>query len=306
MTKQIITEMAPGEAERDMHQVVEVIPGESNVIRKQQDLIAEYGEGLPWSADHYAALIRKEYESSLCSYLRAGRLLIVAKAHCTRKGEFDDVLQQAEISRSAASRMMNAAELCKPDGAMTKLPKSKVAELMALPESEIKELDAGGKVDGKDVDDIANMTRAELRAWRAERDKQLEDLKLNLQAKDELARVSRAKIDRLEAELDKANRKRIKATPNEQITELQNSLNVLKQEVEYLLNAPAKDPPTNSLLAIATELLDVGNAHGLDQSHYLAGIVFELMTKLKVVRDHLCLPILEEEKVPSAGAGEVR
>lgn len=285
-----------------------IVSGEAELLKQQREAVANYGAGLPWNIDHYTALIRESFESAMHSFLRTGRLLLVARAHIGETGgEWQQFLSDVSIPRTTAWQMMRAAQTVDPEGRIQQqLPKSKVAELLSLSDADIKKLDAGDRVDGKDVDDIGNMTRAELRAWRAERDKQLEDLKLDLKTKDDLAGVYRAKIDRLETSLDKANRKRVKATPNEQITELQNSLNVLKQEVVYLLNAPPKDPPTNSLLAIGTELLDVGNAHGVDQSHYLAGIVFELMTKLKGVRDELILPILEEKTPPNDAAGEVR
>lgn len=280
---------------------------EAQINTDQQLMVAKVG--VPYSAETYEFLIRKSLQKSIDGLLEAGALLAVARA-CAPPGEWQRILDQIGLSRSYAFKLIDVHE---KHQSLSKEGQKRLAALKpsvifecvaALSDEQFEELVEEGETSGLKHEDLLKMSFRKAREALRKSEEEKESLKLDLEASRDLARKKGELNERLQAENDRLKRKRERATPNEQIIDLQNSLNVLKQEVEYLLNAPPKDPPTNSLLAIGTELLDLGNAHGLDQSHYLAGIVCELMTKLKVVRDELNLPILDEKTF--LDAGEVR
>jgi hypothetical protein len=271
-----------------------IVSGEAELLKHQREMVAKYAAGLPWNIDHYTALIRDSFESAIQSFLRTGSLLLVAKAHLGETGgEWQQLLADAGIPRTTAWQMMRAAETVDPAGLIQqKLPKSKVAELLSLSDSELKELDTGGKVDGKDVDDIARMTRAELRAWRAERDKEIRDLQLDLEASRELARNKSESNERLQAEVRKLRRQWQSAKPDEQIEQLRQDVSVVAIEIRSRVIAhPSREgEEVSSLRTRAAVLVEAGVAAGIDQTVYLAGVFAEIERDLRCLRDELGVP----------------
>lgn len=270
--------------------IVSSVGGEAELLKQQREIVAKFGDGLPWNVDHYTALIRDAYESTMHSFLRTGRLLLVARA-CTDHGEWEQVLSDAGIARSTAWRMMRAAETVTLEGRIQQLPKSKVAELMALPESEIKELDAGGKIDGKDVDDIARMTRSELRAWRAERDAEIRELKESLATKDERAAAREREIERLTEDNRKLRRRWKDATPDQQIEALRQDLSEIALSIRsQIAHASTAGEEISSLRTRAGALVEAGVQTGIDQTVYLAGVFAEIERDLRALRSELGVP----------------
>ena len=135
-----------------------------------------------------AANMRRSVEACL----EVGRGLAALKAACEH-GEFSKRLEVLGIDGPVASRFMLAASRFSnlpPAANLTKAigTQSKLFELLVLDADEVQELAAGGEVRGLDADDIAGMTRNELRAaLKASRDQ--------LAAKDRVLADNAAKIN---------------------------------------------------------------------------------------------------------------
>lgn len=111
-----------------------------------------------------AANMRRSVEACL----EVGRGLAVLKEACEH-GEFIARLGVLGMDRNVAARFALAAAKFSnvpPAAHLTKAigSQSKLFELLVLDADEVQELAAGGEVRGLDADDIAGMTRNELRA----------------------------------------------------------------------------------------------------------------------------------------------
>lgn len=71
----------------------------------QQQVIEQYGDGLPWSLEHYESEIRADIGRSAESFLRAGRRLLVARS-CANHGEWGGMLQRLKLGDDTALHMM--------------------------------------------------------------------------------------------------------------------------------------------------------------------------------------------------------
>ena len=153
-----------------------------------------------------AANMRRSVEACL----EVGRGLAVLKEACEH-GEFGKRLEVLGIEESVARRFMIAAakfpnralahDLTKAIGTQSKL-----FELLVLDADEVQELAAGGEVRGLDADDIAGMTRNELRAaLKASRDQ--------LAAKDRVLQDNAAKITEQAQALELARSEKFTPAP---------------------------------------------------------------------------------------------
>ena len=143
-----------------------------------------------------AANMRRSVEACL----EVGRGLAALKASCEH-GEFGKRLEVLGIEFRVSQRFMLAAarfanatlapHLVKAIGTQSKL-----FELLVLNDEELEELAEGGEVRGLDADDIAGMTRNELRAA-------LKESRESLEAKDRVLADKNAHIDRLEEQTSK-------------------------------------------------------------------------------------------------------
>jgi len=153
-----------------------------------------------------AANMRRSVEACL----EVGRGLTALKEACEH-GEFGKRLEVLGIEESVARRFMIAAakfpnralahDLTKAIGTQSKL-----FELLVLDADEVQELAAGGEVRGLDADDIAGMTRNELRAaLKASRDQ--------LAAKDRVLQDNAAKITEQAQALELARSQKFTPAP---------------------------------------------------------------------------------------------
>lgn len=259
---------------------------EREVNERQQLAVAEYGDGLPWSPTHYEAEIRAELSRGVSAFLRAGRLLTVAR-ECAAHGEWSGMLERLGMEPRQAQRMMLAARRVAglPNASRaTHLveaagTQSKFIELLSLPEDQFAELATDGKTGDLDVDEIAGMTRDELRrAIREARD--------TIEAKDQRAGERERKIEQLQRDLAKAKRQRAKATPDEVAESLRAGCSTAVMSVRAELTGVTE--------AIA-ELLAHDAETGGDNSTYIAGLLHELLTDIRVIRDNHALPIVGED-----------
>lgn len=138
-----------------------------------------------------AANLRRSVEACL----EVGRGLAVLKEACEH-GEFGKRLEVLGIEARVSQRFMLAAVKFSNAALAPHLTnaigsQSKLFELLVLDADEVQELAAGGEVRGLDADDIAGMTRNELRAA-------LKESRATLAAKDRVLADRAERINRLE------------------------------------------------------------------------------------------------------------
>lgn len=153
-----------------------------------------------------AANMRRSVEACL----EVGRGLAVLKEACEH-GEFRARLEVLGVEKTVATRFMLAAEKFSKVALAQPLAKaiggqSKLFELLVLDADEVQELAAGGEVRGLDADDIAGMTRNELRAaLKASRDQ--------IAAKDRVLADNAAKITEQAQALELARSEKFTPAP---------------------------------------------------------------------------------------------
>jgi chromosome segregation ATPase len=137
------------------------------------------------------------------------------------------------------------------------------------------------------------MTRSELRAWRAERDKEIRELKESLATKDERAAAREREIEAKSAEVRKLRRQWQTATPDQQIEELRRDASAAAFDVRIKVAAqPSHEgEDVSSLRTRASALVQAGIAAGIDQTVYLAGLFAEVERDIAALRDELGIPV---------------
>ena len=152
-----------------------------------------------------AANMRRSVEACL----EVGRGLAVLKEACEH-GEFGKRLEVLGVEDRVARRFMLAASKFTNRALAPVLRaagnQSKLFELLVLEDDEVQELAAGGEVRGLDADDIAGMTRNELRAaLKASRDQ--------IAAKDRVLADNAAKINEQAQALELARSEKFTPPP---------------------------------------------------------------------------------------------
>ena len=248
----------------------------------QQALVDEYGDGLPWHPDHYEAAIRIEIGRSAESFLRAGRLLLVAR-ECAEHGEWIGMLNRINLGRDSAERMMmwarqisgaaNAARVRHLQDAASTI--GKMIELSRLPDDQFRALAEEGRTGELDLDDVASMTRDELRAA-------VREARADASAKDERIGKLSDDVNKAEEKAAKALRKWKAASPDEQQVQLEQRLVEAKLTVISDIGSE-KYGLTAAMLALAEHC----NAHGLDCAQAMGSTLDELIAAVRRVRDNV-------------------
>lgn len=207
-------------------------------VERTGDIIARFGDGLPFEELRYEHVIRSHLSRSAEEMLAAGRALIVAKEHLGH-GDWMPFIERIGLENRLSQRMMQAAFKFSNASTSTHLieavsSKSKLFELLVLDEGEIKELSDGGTVAGLELDDIVRMSVSELRkALREEREE--------VKAKDQVLASRNAKLDQVEAELDRAKTRMQSATPDEAVVALRTEFGAHVHGVVSTLGVTLRD-----------------------------------------------------------------
>jgi len=267
---------------------------QNDANQRLAEVLTKFGDGLPYATDRYEDKIRNHLSRSADEMLAAGRALIVVREHVPH-GEWGEFLERLRLEESLARRMCQAAvkfsnralthDLVKAAGNKTKL-----FELMVLDDEDIQELSDGGTVAGLNLDKVARSSTAELR-------KQVRELLAEREATQKLIDGKNQKMDRLEAELQKALKPASLAhlpelpPPDETRQELcaaaTGAAHGIEQDVRLTLHA-----------AIA-ELLAHGEKHGTNGGRngglaLAAACVMQVQQALNEVRDEFQLPAFQD------------
>lgn len=261
----------------------------------QQELVDQYGDGLPWQPDHYEAAIRQELRRGCEAFIRAGRYLLVAR-ECALHGEWEGMRERLGLGRDQALRMMEAARRISaiPNVATSRhliesvKSESKLIELLSLPQDQFKELAEVGETGDLALDDIVTMSVRELR-------NQVRELRADSEAKD--SRISKLSDDlnKEHEKLAKAQRRWKSATPDDQLVQLQQAVTEAEQNVLAAIGSES----AGFRAAVAT-LAEHADSNGLDTRRFLGDTIGRLLTALRIVRDDDELPF----PIPRINDGE--
>ena len=247
---------------------------------RQTQLVEQFGDGLPWHADHYEAAIRSELKRGCESFLRAGRYLLVAR-ECALHGEWQGLIDRLGISRDQAWRMMEAARrvsalpnvaraqhLIEASGSQGKL-----IELLSLPEDQFTELVERGTTGELALDDVESMTRDELRAA-------VREARADIDAKDQRINKLSDDLNKEHEKLSKAQRRWKSATADERQKILQHAV----MEAEAAIIADLGNDK-NGMRAAVLALAEHCHEEGLDCSEFLGDTFGRLLNAVRMVRD---------------------
>lgn len=248
--------------------------------KEQQALVDQFGDGLPYVREIYIAESQRDLRTAAEAGVRIGRRLIVMKAH-EAHGEWLGALSQIGISADTAQRMMAAARRLEalPNAAPARhlieaaKSQSKLFELLSLPDDQFQELAIEGETQGLALDDLAAMTRKDLREF-------IRELKADMAAKDERIGKLSDQVNKAEEKAAKAARKWKAATPDDQQVILEQRLVEAKHEI--LANIGTQK---TGLLAAVLDLANHCNENDLDCAQLVGDVFGELLHAVRTVRD---------------------
>ena len=262
----------------------------------QQALVEQFGDGLPWHPDHYEAAIRIEIGRSAESFLRAGRMLLVARA-CSAHGEWGGMLRRLNLGETSALHMMawarqveglsNPARVQDLQAAAGTI--GKMIELSRLPDEQFQALADIGSTGELDLDDVANMTRDALRAA-------VRSARADMEAKDERITKLSNDVNKAEEKAAKAARAWKKASPDEQLDTLLREVEKAASSVRLAIAAGSEEAGLcGAVVAAMTHAAD----NGLSVDAEVAGILSNLVNDLRAVRDHdyVMAPLLMDRRL---------
>ena len=256
--------------------------GVAVMTEQQQQVLAKFGDGLPYVRDLYIAENRLDVRHAAEAAVRVGRRLLVMKEHESH-GEWLNCLTAIGIDARTAQRMMEAARrlAALPNAATVAAltdaagGQAKMFELLSLPEDQFSELATDGSTQGLELDDVEGMTVRELREAvreaRADRDARAE----------RNAKLSEA-VERAEEKASKAQRRWKSAKPDERLAMLQQCVTEAELEITAALRGNGK----TGLLVAVNELANHCIENDLDSSEFLGDVFRRLLLTVRLVRDH--------------------
>lgn len=253
----------------------------------QRHVIEQFGDGLPWSPEHYEAEIRLDLGRSAESFLRAGRKLLVARA-CASHGEWGGMLRRLNLGDDTALHMMAWARqiggVANPervrDLTVAATTIGRMIELAKLPPEQFQELAEHGRTGELELDDVAVMSRDELRAA-------VRSARADLLAKDSVVASNTERLNKLEEDLAKARLTAKKATPDATLQKLRERISEVALGLEADISA---EGDVNSLRRWIAQAIEHANTHDIVVLPYLAGVFAQVERALHMVRDEFGIP----------------
>ena len=246
----------------------------------QQALVEQFGDGLPWHPDHYEAAIRIEIGRSAESFLRAGRMLLVARACCVH-GEWGGMLKRLNLGDDTALHMMawarQVAGLPNPERVRDLQAAAgtigKMIALSKLPPEQFKALAEEGQTGELALDEVASMSRDELVAA-------VREARADAQAKDERISKLSDQVNKAEEKASKAQRKWKGASPDDQQVILEQRIVEAKHAI--IANIGSEK---SGLVSAVLDLANHCNENDLDCAQFLGDTIGELLQAVRLVRD---------------------
>lgn len=165
---------------------------------------------------------------------KIGARLLLLKEQCAH-GEFMQRCERLDIAPRAAQKIMQVSlkfSNAPSTAHLQKLGKTKLIELLALDDEEVKELSSEGSVRGIELDSIDRMSCSELR-------KQLRDAKAQAEGTQKLLSEKNTKLDELHTALnaDKAKKRPSLQSPSQELQALLGEVGALTDSIASTLIA---------------------------------------------------------------------
>lgn len=225
--------------------------------------------------------------------LEIGKRLLVLK-EISPHGEFSPAIEHLGLDLRLARRFMTAAlKFSKSTTssllARAEISQSNLLELVVLDDEELAALADGESVCGIELDDAERMSTRQLRAA-------LRDARAAAEAKDKNIERLSNQLNRAEEKVEKARRAWKKATPDEQLEGLLGQARLASSAVR---NAIALGSEEAGLAGALTALVAHAEANGLNVQQQVGGIIADLLTDLRMLRDSdwLMAPVISDRRL---------
>jgi len=228
----------------------------------------------PLSPDALETGIKDSQQRVSMELFSIGSRLLLLKELCDH-GDFHDRIDRLEIAPRMAQKFMQVSlkfSNAPSTAHLQKLGKTKLIELLALDDEEIKELEFDGSVRGISLDDIDRMSCSALR-------KQLRDAKAQAEAKDKLLDNKNKQLDDLHTKLSNGSAKL--NTPDEYLKRALTDVSALTQQIAETLGTVYR----KALVDIA----DHHALHGGSSDEILIGHLNQIDREVTHIREAFAL-----------------
>jgi hypothetical protein len=205
----------------------EIQQGASQLAERSQQVMEQFGEGLPYELSRIVHETRFFMSQSAEAMLEAGKRLVILKEH-EPHGDFVQIVeaQLGMAARTARVMMQAAIKYCSPKldskrQALAVLGKTKMFELMVEDDEQLAELADGGTIQGLHLDDIERMSSRELRKALRESRESHEDSQRIIADKNK-------KIDDQSKQISKIKRQ----PPDEGIQQIRTEIAAMQSSIE--------------------------------------------------------------------------
>lgn len=228
----------------------------------------------PMHPDALESGIKDSQQRVSMELFNIGARLLLMKEMCEH-GEFSERLERLDIAPRMAQKFMQVSLKFAntPSTAhLQKLGKTKLIELLALDDEEVKELEFAGSVRGISLDDIDRMSCSDLR-------RQLREAKQQAEASAKLVANKNKQLDELHTKLDG---KAAKLTdPDEHLQRSLTEVTSLTQQVTTTLGTSYRKA-----------LIEIADHHALaggDSDSILIGCLNQIDAEVAELREHFGL-----------------
>lgn len=241
------------------------------------------------------SMVEYRQHRSVEDILEMGRGLLLIKEQ-TPHGEFQQQCERRGIHPRAARRLMGVALRFTKSDTMSVLKaagtQAKVLELAVLDDEELAALESGESAAGITLDDVERMGASQLR-------QAIRDARADLEARDARANDREREIEKLQKQLRAAKLERQRAKPDETLATLRERTTAAALQARIDVGDVDGDD-VDSLRGRFAELRAHAIEHGAGDEHdaFMAGIVGELMSALRSLREAFGLPIVSDHGAP--------
>lgn len=265
----------------DMQFAEDLSANQNEMAVRQQQVMAQFGDGLPYERDRIVHEARFYMAQSAEAMLEAGKRLVILKEN-EPHGDFSLIVtEQLGLAERTARLVMQAAvKYCSPQlepkrQALAVLGKTKLFELMTEDDEELAALAEGGTVAGMTLDEIDRMTSRELKAA-------LRDAREDADAQRRLLSDKNDKIDDLNKKLQKQSRIAPPA-PDVEAEKLRKEVTAIAFEAEAIITGKLRE----GFSVLTTYITD--NDAGDYPDAFMAGLLNQLQHSLDKVRENFNL-----------------
>ncbi|WP_290607603.1 DUF3102 domain-containing protein [Arsenophonus sp. ENCA] len=259
-----------------------VYPEKSEEKSAQQDVMARFGDGLPYERERIVHEARFYMAQSAEAMLEAGKRLIILKENEPHGSFLNIVTEQLGLVPKTAHRMMKAAlkylspSLQSKMTTLSNLGKAKLYELMLEDDEDLAELAEGGTIVGLTLDDVDRMSVRELRAAIRQSRQKLKESENDLNTSRQMVAEREEKIQKLTV-----NKLVNNPLDAEGIRQLRDEIGLVEYEIKALLMTRFRE---------GVDRLASNSGDILPHAEYIAGLLNDIELEITLLRDDFALP----------------